>query len=71
MTDRNIDELALILVSGLVLIFVAIINPKFLQESRRLHAMRFFLGKEGSRLYLAILGLALIAFAAIVRLAKL
>ena len=68
--DRLTFEIALIVISGLLLIVISIVNDQKLCQSRPLHGLRFFLGAEGARLFLALVGLALIAFAASAWLAK-
>lgn len=68
--DQLTFEIALIVIAGLLLIIISIINPQKLQQTRQLQGLRFFLGAEGARLFLAFVGLALIAFASSAWLAK-
>ncbi len=68
--DRVVFEITLIVIAGLLLIIIALINPHKLRQFRQFHGLRFFLGEEGTRIILALVGLGLVAFAASAWLAK-
>ena len=69
-TSRIFFETALIAASGLFFILISLINPLRLHRVPQVRLLHFYIGEQGARLFLAFTGLAMIAFAAGVRLAK-